>query len=101
MAAGWGELARWTVRFTPPRLTSRYARCFADPPPSKGRSRPSSTGYGEGEASALLSPTAPAGRAAAAIAAWRAVAAAAAAAPPSGPAAPLAPADAAVERAAP
>ena len=30
-------------KLTPPRLTSRYARCFADPPPP-----------GEGEESALL-----------------------------------------------
>src|SRR4051794_22956080 len=32
--------------FTPPRLTSRYARCFADPPPP-----------GEGEACALIGRT--------------------------------------------
>src|SRR3954466_13447164 len=34
------------ITVTPPRLTSRYARCFADPPPP-----------GEGEASALAGPT--------------------------------------------
>src|SRR5437879_3818975 len=41
--AGWGGLALRKAKFTPPRLTSRYARCFADPPPP-----------GEGEASASI-----------------------------------------------
>src|SRR5439155_25743479 len=31
--AGWGELLCKSTKLTPPRLTSRYARCFADPPP--------------------------------------------------------------------
>src|SRR5713226_5936282 len=40
--AGWGELPLLEQEITPPRLTSRYARCFADPPPP-----------GEGEESKL------------------------------------------------
>src|SRR5260221_10881153 len=46
--AGWGELLCEQAKFTPPRLTSRYARCFADPPPP-----------GEGEERARLAPRIP------------------------------------------
>src|SRR3954468_13257938 len=45
MAAGWGELSLLAQEITPPRLTSRYARCFADPPPP-----------GEGEARKRRAP---------------------------------------------
>ncbi len=41
MAAGSGELSLLAQEITPLRLTSRYARCFADaPPPGEGEALP-------------------------------------------------------------